>query len=424
MRIDPERFISIPKENNMSIPESSISYQKGEIIKGTVLDILHKELLLQLQSGETIKAHLSHLLTALEIDIGESLYFQVDSISNSQIILTVLEKEQSNTKLDFILQALERANITPSEKNVDIVEHLLNHQLPIDKEHIQKALFYMHIAEPPQIETMAFFLKNKIPITKENIIYFQEYIVEKSSIEDQVQQLVQQLEASLPTVLLEELLLEWIQYEQQKKEEVFLILKSYVEEYGMEEEDLPFQDIESSIVDQESIRSFVTLIEGKELAPNSFKLPYNKQVEALLKQIEDPHQKMKKFMEFLRPSKLPTKLRDIFPLPLRPEEILNPRTLPSYYQELYQKISFLERELSHLLSEAKGDLQFTIERLNAEVQHIRQGLEFLNEFNRSQSYLPIPLQISQEMRTGELYVMKNKKKNKKTNDSIVSALLS
>jgi len=409
MRIEHDPFISIPREHSISPTESMASYQSGDIIKGTVLDLTYDEILLQLNDGQKIKAQMSNLL---ELQIGKSFYFQIDSFSQNQIFLTLFQKETKNTKLDFILHVLEKANMIPSPKNIQIVELLLEHQLPIDREHIQKALFYMHIVDKPTVENMILLLNKNIPLSKENILGFEEYIVTRIPLGDRIKNLFQELNEKLNPSLKENVDLVWLQYQQQKKEYIISILETYIEQNQFKTKGNP------SFLAKEDL-SLSTIKDLKVL----HLLQKDEKLLAIFNDLLlQPKEKSAKTMEYLSVQKLTSNLDCFQCFPLKLQEISNPNAVQIYYQRLYEKLYILEKTFNNLDNKFQNTSWSNMETIKLDIQNLKQGLEFINAFNQYESFLPIPLQFSKEICTGELYLFKNKKQQKKQKKHI-SALL-
>ena len=59
-----------------------------------------------------------------ELKIGQSLYFRVQSLTNEQILIEILSENWTDPKSNIILEALEAANLSPTEENYKMVESL------------------------------------------------------------------------------------------------------------------------------------------------------------------------------------------------------------------------------------------------------------------------------------------------------------
>ena len=420
MRIDPDSCIVSFMEYNTSTTESHEPlpfYHKGDIIQGTVLEILENEILLQLNSGQKMKAYIDNLLNA---QIGEKLYFQICSLANNQIVLKPLQQESSNTtKYNFILQVLERANIVSSQKNIQIVETLLDYQLPIDRNHIQKALFYTHITEQPKIEHFLFFIKNNIPFTKENIVGFQNYIITKIPLGNELETLFQKITQNTDLSLKENLRFEWIQYQQQQRQNIISIFEKYIQQYNLSEK------IGSEKITLENV-SLSTLISKCQLVKDTPIIKLLQKDENLMlfyELLKETKENSKLVRDFLRTPKKEYNLEWYNHPPIKPKDLIQPNKLQNYYQELYQKISILEKGFLKIENQGLGSLEPNLENIKTELQHFRQGIEFLNTFNHYEHYFLIPLQFINDISTGELYLFRNKKKEK-GKKQIVTALLS
>ena len=100
---------------------------------------------------------------------------------------------------------------------------------------------------------------------------------------------------------------------------------------------------------------------------------------------------------------------------LAPEELKEPHKLDDLYRQIDANMTKLASAASHLT----GGEENAVTRAAAE---IHDNLDFISQVNDLYSYIQIPLQLSGQNATGDLYVYRNKKQNKNENDELSAFL--
>lgn len=110
-------------------------YQVGKIFKGKITEIKGEFVTLVTENGQIISCKTDTLLTSKK---NEEIYFQVKSIYDNKIILSILDNEKGQNKyLDYSIKELLKMNgIEPSKYRAEVVKELINFMLPIDKKNV------------------------------------------------------------------------------------------------------------------------------------------------------------------------------------------------------------------------------------------------------------------------------------------------
>ena len=138
----------------------------GEIFKGQIIDIKQGKLTLLLETTGTVEAKLQNNL--YELKIGQSLYFRVQSLTNEQILIEILSENWTDPKSNIILEALEAANLSPTEENYKMVESLLDRQLPIDKDNLHTITQLLKTSEKLNLDKLLLLMNNEILINEKH----------------------------------------------------------------------------------------------------------------------------------------------------------------------------------------------------------------------------------------------------------------
>ena len=136
---------------------TKLHFQKGQIISGKVLFI-------DSQNNALVQVQNQKLLAKLEvpIDTARNYFFQVQG-TEDKVILKVLENV---TNIDSLLNVLQVPN---NKKMNHFMQSLLNSQLPINKEIVQKATNWIQLTNDPQkvIQTMKQIHSANLPFSNE-----------------------------------------------------------------------------------------------------------------------------------------------------------------------------------------------------------------------------------------------------------------
>lgn len=142
----------------------------GKVFAGEVVSVGRDKVLLRLDNGQTIQAGINGNVMLSE---GQKLAFLVKSNTGRQLaIKPMFDVTIQNSS---VLKALENAGIPVNSKNVELIDLLMQEQMPIDKETITKFLRQMALNPDTDIKTLVQLQKMGLPVTQENIQRFESY---------------------------------------------------------------------------------------------------------------------------------------------------------------------------------------------------------------------------------------------------------
>lgn len=145
---------------------STVGLEKGQIIKGEVVDLRSNEVSVKLEDGRVLTGKLED---GNPLSIGEHVTFRVEEVSLKGLSLKILSESQVALKDSTIDKALEAAGLGKNSRNRIIVKALLNQQMPIDKGTIGLLIKQSIVFKDTSIDALVFMNKYHIPVTKENI---------------------------------------------------------------------------------------------------------------------------------------------------------------------------------------------------------------------------------------------------------------
>lgn len=145
---------------------------KGQIIKAEVIDLRGKDIKIQLNNSDIISGKIN---SDVPLSIGEQVTFQVEDASLTSISLKVMADNRLSSQSIIVDKALEDANLPKTEKSIQLVQELLNNQMSIDKESLQKLYQQSITFKNASIQTLVLMNKYGIELNDINTTQFEAY---------------------------------------------------------------------------------------------------------------------------------------------------------------------------------------------------------------------------------------------------------
>lgn len=153
-------------------PKEANAVEKGEVIKGQVVDLRGKDIKIQLDNSQIISAKVK---TNVPLSIGDKATFLVEKLSPNKISLKVIDNNRSLSQEALIDKALEEIQIPKSERTIRIVRELINNQLAINKTMVQNLLKEAATYKNASISTLVIMNKYNIERNDINTTQFEAY---------------------------------------------------------------------------------------------------------------------------------------------------------------------------------------------------------------------------------------------------------
>lgn len=147
-------------------------FEKGQILKGEIIDLRDRDVKIQLSDQRIITAHLD---SSTALSIGSRATFQVTETSLASMSLKLLSEEAQITGEQMIDKALEEAGLPHTERNIATVRALLANQMSINKTSIQTILKQASTFQNASVETLVLMNKYSLPITQVSTSQFEAY---------------------------------------------------------------------------------------------------------------------------------------------------------------------------------------------------------------------------------------------------------
>ena len=430
---------------------------KGNIFEGTVSSVKNGRVTLLLSGGQQITARMDGKIALSE---GESMFFQVKSNDGSQIAIRpfVIDGNGANYTL---MKALSEAGLPAQPDYLSMVNRMMEEQMPIDRASLQQMARMVNANPRINVQTLVQLKKLDIPITVENASQFENYLEDSQAITKEVDHFIDQLPMALQTTG-EEKPTEFMQIRQLGSEILEILTEGLPEvpepvETGEENAGwIPGQtaDTQTDGTLQQNSRADQIPSENQETADQNGNQIQGEMAEKEVMPPAAPHtlgalfskeqlQNINRMIGSLlgKPAAAYTKdsgvvevLRDLQqvlkdPLPVEREQLgrlfsskefhsmikdtaeqqwmLEPKSLTdgNRVERLYERLNSQIERIENSLK-AAGQEHTGISQMAGE---IKSNVEFMNQVNQVYTYAQIPLKMSGQHASGELFVYTNKK---------------
>lgn len=440
------------------------SLTKGNIFEGTVSSMKNGRVTLALSNGQQLSARMEG---KVPLSIGQSMFFQVKSNDGTQIAIRPFVVDGNGVNYT-LMTALNVAGLAVDADHLSMVNRMMQEQMPIDRNSLQQMARLVSANPDIDVQTMVQLKKLGIPITPENAAQFENYLDDKQAITDQMEHFIDELPQALQgedlpvdqmrgmgekilSVISENLpdvpeqaassamtadaageILSGDQLMQQETMEDTAVSNTAGTEAGQTEGtaqmvlDENGQPVETSGVPVEELpvvnqtphtlgavlseeqRSNLNALLGKVLGTDSTSYTKDSGVVEVLKDLQqilkDPLPVERESLGRLFAS---NEFQSLVKDTMEQQWMLTPEDLkePDKIGKLYEK---MEGQLTRLTEamKASGQENVNVTQLAADV---RSNIEFMNQVNQAYTYVQIPLKMSGQNASGQLYVYTNKK---------------
>ena len=438
------------------------SLTKGNIFEGTVSSMKNGRVTLALSSGQQISARIEG---KVQLSLGQSMFFQVKSNDGSQIAIRPFSVEGTGANYT-LLQALSAAGVPAESDYLSMVNRMMEEQMPIDRNSIQQMVRMVNAHPEIDVQTLVQLNKLGITIDKQNAAQFENYLDDKQAITNEFDQLIEELPQALESESLSP------QQMRSFGSEFLLALTDGLEDVPLQNNGLASQEMPAEFVAENTIEKSIAegnTIEKSGLLENGELLQTTEEGEAVSQETatDQPVQQSESYSatphtlgalmdgkqlqnrntmlgellgtdatRYTKDSGVAEVLKDIQQvfkdsLPIEREQIgklfSSKEFVHMVKDTMQQQWTLQPQEL-----EADGTDKVTklYDRMNAQLEKITEALksigqentgfaqtaadiqgnvEFMNQINQAYTYVQIPLQMSGQNASAELFVYTNKK---------------
>ena len=434
----------------------------GNIFEGTINSIKNGQVVLGLSNGTELAARLD---ANMQLVAGQSMFFQVKSNNGETIAIRPYTVDGTGANLT-LLSALKAAGLPVQDRYLNMANTMMQENMPIDKNSMMQMARTLMANPDMSVRSLVQMKKFNLPITPESVSQFENYVDDKNAIHTELDKFVTKLpdtlvQKNMPLEQLKnfesqflEILAEGIEIVQEG--ETAQIQSLNVTEQTIEE-NLP-KTVEGNIIETGNIdeKAVVSSATGEinaegilelgqasadtiavEAAEEEGKItqPLQKEevskleqqkliklVETVLGEVdispEDSKatilQKLSHFiandngvtkeslLQLFSSKEMKLFLKEVVEEQffLKPEDVKSEEV-----EKLFERLSSKTQKLETLLQSAGlKDIP-----LSQTIADVHSNIEFMNQVNQAYTYVQIPLKMSGQNASGQLYVYTNKR---------------
>lgn len=415
----------------------------GQSVTGEVIEADGQDILLAIGKNQLLRARLS---LAMDVEAGQQLTFGIKSIGGMKVVLSPLfENMTSGSGAE---KALELAGLQRNEETMKMVEAMMKEGMKLDPDSLSSMYRTVNAHMDADINTLVQLNRMGLPVTEENITQLQSYKNYEGQVTEGVKILMGEVAEQLSSLAASD-----------NPEDVFTFLKAVLGEPSGTED---VQTEENMAGDDNVIQTFknAVMTEAPEENAGKEKLPFmpgmaeqagekglgmalsdalqkagfsEETANACLKGELPAKELLTELGRLVKDGRLSTEqkngilelLKDNGFLEnlkkgltekflLTPDEVGEDGQVEKLYERLDSQLSRMNQALQGMAKENPA--------LSQSIQNLSSNVEFMNQLNQMFTYVQLPLKMSGQEATGELYVYTNKK-NLAKKDGQVSALL-
>lgn len=438
------------------------SLTKGNIFEGTVSSMKNGRVTLALSSGQQISARIEG---KVQLSLGQSMFFQVKSNDGSQIAIRPFSVEGTGANYT-LLQALSAAGVPAESDYLSMVNRMMEEQMPIDRNSIQQMARMVNAHPEIDVQTLVQLNKLGITIDEQNAAQFENYLDDKQAITNEFDQLIEELPQALESESLSS------QQMRNFGSEFLLALTDGLEDVPLQNDGFTLQEMPTESVAENTIEKNITdgnSLEKSALLENGELLQTTEDGEAVAqetavkqsvqqsesysatphtlgalmdgKQLQNLNSMLGELLgtdatRYTKDSGVVEVLKDIQQvlkdsLPIEREQIgkiFSSKEFVHMVKDTMQQQWMLQPQ--DLEADGTDKVAKLYDRMNSQLEKITEALksigqentsfaqtaadiqgnvEFMNQINQAYTYVQIPLQMSGQNASAELFVYTNKK---------------
>ena len=151
---------------------TTLSLREGQVLKGVVSDVHGNRITLDLGEGASFTGELED---ASNYSIGQKAGFRVATLEDNKIILKAYGDNYLLGMDDTVDQALEEAGLPKTDRNLDIVQSLLENGRSISKESIMNAIRLTSKFPANGVDAVITMDRLGMKMTEESVKQFEQY---------------------------------------------------------------------------------------------------------------------------------------------------------------------------------------------------------------------------------------------------------
>ena len=419
----------------------------GTIFEGTINEIQNGQVLLGLSNGEQISARMDGQVALLK---GQSMFFQVKTNDGTTVAIRPFMVDGQSGNLT-LYDALKAAGLPADSKNLNMVNGMMQEQLPIDKGHLGDMARLVQKYPNADLRTIIQMTKLNLPVTEENLSQFENYRMDERNIQAKMEQIIEQLPEVMdhPNAATGQLA--------DKSARILMVIAGN----GMQETEAKTPDLQDPaqtqtttaqqeyisepLVSRDVLQKLIPQLENIGMDCTEFQNMLERKLEVANPEGVNPETAsadtgmpdtdfLRQLAEFLKTPDTQSaiskkalqtllsgrELQGILKETLESQWELRPQDLTKEHsvRQLYERLDRQMQQLEEVVK-AQGNTRSGLEQTVAD---IRANVNFMDQLNQVYHYVQLPLRMSGQRANGELYVYTNKKALQEADQEITAFL--
>lgn len=430
---------------------SAGSLQAGQIFPGEILNITAKDVTILLDNQQMLNAKLGE---SVELNIGQRMFFEVKENQGEQILIRPMQDMNMNGQSMAAEKALSANGFTFTERNMQIVNRMMEAGMPLDKESMRKIMQQSVKVPEADIKQIVDMNRLGIPVNELNVKQFSQY----ASHEHQLTQVMNQVLDSLETVVSQagsHETTEQLQNLNQQILDIFgwggegkttagvgleetAVVTNGVTEKAAEGESrteglasagmVPEEEIQKAGGTEQSTTLSATaakpggveasMLDSLRIQLTDMGIP-EETVQRLTDGSQDHGELLSNISSYLKQDGHVSEqgIRSFFQSDnyrkllkkgiqeqwlMKPETMKEPKEIDRLYEKIYEQAGKLEESLDH---SGHSNRQFS-----EQAQNMRENIQFMQQLNQQFIFAQLPMKMNGQEANSELFVYANKKK--------------
>ncbi|MBE5943937.1 MAG: flagellar hook-length control protein FliK [Lachnospiraceae bacterium] len=146
---------------------------EGQLFRGQILNITGDQVNILMEGNQTLLAHMGE---SVNLNIGDAITFQVKENNGTNVTIKPFAQSADMMKDNAIFKVLDVNNLSPTAKNYQIAESLMNNNMAVDKGSMQRIMQQSYKYPDASIDTLVSMNKLGIPVTESSIGQFEAFM--------------------------------------------------------------------------------------------------------------------------------------------------------------------------------------------------------------------------------------------------------
>ena len=173
---------------SQSLADAMRMLPAGSVFEATVNEMENGEVVLGLSDGRTVSARLT---AGISLNVGEAMFFQVKSNNGTQIEIRPFQTGPEGNPT--LLKALDAAGLNVNDRNLTLVNTMMQEQMPIDKSSLLAMVRLSGNHPDVAPATLVEMTKLGLPVTEENAAAFENYKTDQNAMMKELNTLFERL---------------------------------------------------------------------------------------------------------------------------------------------------------------------------------------------------------------------------------------